>query len=81
MLKQADRMASMVDDLFELSRIHAGTLNLCVQPLALRDVVSECIAGASPVAAAGRVGSTARSARTSRCAPTPTPCRGWWATS
>lgn len=55
MLKQADRMTAMVDDLFELSRIHAGTLNLCVQPLALRDVVSECIAGASPVAAAGRV--------------------------
>ena len=28
MLAEADRMATMVDDLFELSRIHAGALNL-----------------------------------------------------
>ena len=41
MLKETDRMASMVDDLFELSRIHAGALNLSLQPMALRDVVSE----------------------------------------
>ncbi len=54
-LKEVDRMAVMVDDLFELSRIHAGSLNLSFQPLALRDVVSESIAGASPVAAAKRV--------------------------
>ena len=49
-LKQADRMAHMVDDLFELSRIHAGALNLSIQPMVLRDVVSESIAGAIPVA-------------------------------
>jgi signal transduction histidine kinase len=55
MLREVDRMAAMVDDLFELSRIHAGTLNLSVQPMALRDVVSECIAGAGPVADARRV--------------------------
>ncbi|TPG18429.1 HAMP domain-containing sensor histidine kinase [Pedococcus bigeumensis] len=50
MLKETDRMAAMVDDLFELSRIHAGALNLTLQPMALRDVVSETIAGATPVA-------------------------------
>ncbi|MEP6856509.1 MAG: histidine kinase dimerization/phospho-acceptor domain-containing protein, partial [Pedococcus sp.] len=31
MLKEADRMASMVDDLFELSRIHAGSLALTME--------------------------------------------------
>ena len=50
MLKEANRMATMVDDLFELSRIHAGALNLTLQPMVLRDVVSETIAGAIPVA-------------------------------
>ena len=33
MLKEVDRMAAMVDDLFELSRIHAGSLNLTLQPI------------------------------------------------
>ncbi|KRE52474.1 sensor histidine kinase KdpD [Phycicoccus sp. Soil748] len=50
MLKETNRMATMVDDLFELSRIHAGSLNLTLQPMVLRDVVSETIAGAAPVA-------------------------------
>ena len=49
-LKEVERMAAMVDDLFELSRIHAGSLNLTLQPMALRDVVSESLAGALPVA-------------------------------
>ncbi len=55
MLREVDRMASMVDDLFELSQIHAGSLNLSLQRMALRDVVSESLAGALPVAASRRV--------------------------
>ena len=55
MLKEVDRMASMVDDLFELSRIHAGSLSLTLQPMVLRDVVSESLAGAQPIAASRRV--------------------------
>ncbi len=47
---EVDRMARMVDDLFELSRIHAGVLATAREPVALRDVVSEAIAGADPVA-------------------------------
>jgi signal transduction histidine kinase len=47
---EVDRMARMVDDLFELSRIHAGVLSLSPQPVALGDLVSEAIAGADPVA-------------------------------
>jgi signal transduction histidine kinase len=52
---EVDRMVRMVDDLFELSRIHAGVLRLDLQTLALGDVVSEVIAGADPVARARRV--------------------------
>jgi len=47
---EVDRMVRMVDDLFELSRIHAGVLTLTPETLALTDVVSEAIAGADPVA-------------------------------
>lgn len=47
-----DRMVRMVDDLFELSRIHAGALQLTPQTLQLADVVSEAIAAADPVARA-----------------------------
>jgi signal transduction histidine kinase len=49
---EADRLAAMVDDLFELSRIHAGSLSLSLRSMALQDVVREAIASISPVAAA-----------------------------
>ncbi|MGL5823994.1 MAG: sensor histidine kinase [Nocardioides sp.] len=52
---EVDRMVRMVDDLFELSRIHAGVLRLSLQPVALGDIVSEALAGADPVAAARQV--------------------------
>jgi signal transduction histidine kinase len=52
---EVDRMAAMVDDLFELSRIHAGVLRLAPEPVALGDLVSEALAGADPVARARRV--------------------------
>jgi signal transduction histidine kinase len=45
----------MADDLFELSRIHAGMLQLSLQPVSLGDLVSEAIAGADPVARARQV--------------------------
>jgi signal transduction histidine kinase len=50
MRAEVDRMARMVDDLFELSRIHAGLLQLSRQPVALGDLVSEALATADPVA-------------------------------
>ena len=52
---EVDRMVRMVDDLFELSRIHAGVLTMNREPVVLRDVVSEAIAGADPVARARSV--------------------------
>ena len=47
---EVDRLARMVDDLFELSRIHAGALQLSPRPMALADVVREAVASAAPVA-------------------------------
>jgi signal transduction histidine kinase len=47
---EVDRMVRMVDDLFELSRIHAGNLRLTLQPLLLGDVVSEALASADALA-------------------------------
>ncbi|MGL5810415.1 MAG: sensor histidine kinase, partial [Nocardioides sp.] len=52
---EVERMVRMVDDLFELSRIHAGVLKLTLQRVALCDIVSEAIAGADPVAKARQV--------------------------
>jgi signal transduction histidine kinase len=47
---EVDRMVRMVDDLFELSRIHAGVLRMAPETLDLGDLVSEAIAGADQVA-------------------------------
>jgi signal transduction histidine kinase len=45
-----DRMAALVDDLFELSRIHAGLLRLAPVEVPLGEVVSDAVAAAAPVA-------------------------------
>jgi signal transduction histidine kinase len=49
---EADRLAAMIDDLFELSRIHAGALRLDRQQVGLDDLVSEALASAEPLARA-----------------------------
>ena len=49
---EADRLSTMVDDLFELSRIHAGSLQLVVQRLSLPDVVGDVVAATEPLARA-----------------------------
>ena len=53
--EQADKMAAMVDDLFELSRIQAGVLTLTPETFDLGDLISEALATADPVARAHRV--------------------------
>ena len=47
---ETDRLAAMVDDLFELSRIHVGQLALSLTPVMLRDLVSDALATADPIA-------------------------------
>jgi len=49
---EADRLAELVDDLFELSRAQAGVLPLQLESVSLGDLVSDALAGASPIAAA-----------------------------
>jgi len=46
----ADRLTGMVDDLFELSRIHAGALRLSLTRVSLADLVDEAVVGADPLA-------------------------------
>lgn len=50
--EEADRLAALVDDLFELSRTQAGVLRLHLERVSLGDLVSDAIAGAAAVAAA-----------------------------
>ena len=49
---ETDRLAELVDDLFELSRTQAGVLRLEFERVSLRDLVSDAISSAAPVAAA-----------------------------
>ena len=50
--QEADRLAGLVDDLFELSRIHAGALTLRPERVPLVDVIGDAVAGASVAAVA-----------------------------
>jgi signal transduction histidine kinase len=52
MRETVDRMARMVDDLFELATIHAGALRLTVESVSLEDAISEALAVGAPVAEA-----------------------------
>jgi signal transduction histidine kinase len=50
--QETERLSAMIDDLFELSKIHAGTLRLSPRLVALEDLVAEVVASAEPVARA-----------------------------
>lgn len=67
MRQATDRLADMVDDLFELSRIHAGTLRLTVESVPLADLVDGVLAEAAPLARARGVDLSAKVT-----SPTPT---------
>jgi signal transduction histidine kinase len=47
---EVERLNDMVGDLFELSRIHAGTLALTRSRMSLYDLVGDALAGADPLA-------------------------------
>jgi signal transduction histidine kinase len=49
---QADRLAAMVDDLFDLSRMLAGSFALDIEPVPLSDLLSDCLAALDPLARA-----------------------------
>jgi signal transduction histidine kinase len=49
---ETDRLAAMIDGLFQLSKIHAGALRLAPRPTGLGDLITEVAASAGPVARA-----------------------------
>nr|WP_189061907.1 HAMP domain-containing sensor histidine kinase [Longimycelium tulufanense] len=59
--RETNHLAGMVDDLFELSRITAGALQLSLSAVPLRDVISEAVEAENP--AAERKGVHLRAAR------------------
>ena len=50
--EEADRLAALIDDLFELSRAETGTLQLRFEHVSLDDLISDALAGCAPVAMA-----------------------------
>ena len=56
-----ERMSRMVDDLFELSRIHARNLIVDVDDVSISDLVSGAMAAADPIARANGIRLTGRS--------------------
>jgi signal transduction histidine kinase len=57
---EADRLAKLVDELFELSRIGAHALRLSPEPASLSDLVSDALAGSRPAADAKAIRLTGR---------------------
>lgn len=53
--REAERLSVMIDDLFALSRIHAGVLPLDCHPVSLDEVIDEALASTGPLARAKRV--------------------------
>jgi signal transduction histidine kinase len=49
---EVDRLAGMVDDLFQLARIHSGSLQLTLERVSLADLVSDSLAGVDALARA-----------------------------
>ena len=53
--RETERLSALVDDLFELSRIQAAAIELSVQRVSLRDVVSDAVATVTASARAKQV--------------------------
>jgi two-component system, OmpR family, sensor histidine kinase KdpD len=53
--EQSDRLARLVTNLLDMSRIEAGSLELERQPLDVREIVDEAVAALRPHVAVGRV--------------------------
>jgi signal transduction histidine kinase len=55
MRREADRLAGLVNDLFELSRIQAGSVSLNYEAASLEELVADAISGAAVAAAAKNI--------------------------
>ena len=61
--REVNRLTVMIDDLFELSKIHAGALRLSRRMVGLEDLVAEVVASTEPVARAKGVRLTGAAVR------------------
>src|SRR4029077_21267281 len=61
--REGDRLTVMSDDLFELSRIHAGALRLTKRMVGLEDLGAEFVASTDPMAGAKGVRLTGAAVR------------------
>ena len=52
---ESERLTAMVDDLFELSRLHSGALRLSRQPITLADVVAQAVPSMTALASTNEV--------------------------
>jgi signal transduction histidine kinase len=59
-VRETNRLSTMVDDLFEMSKINSGALRLELEPVDLRELIDEVAAANQPTAARARVSLTAR---------------------
>ena len=55
MSRQVEHLSSLVDDLFELSKINSGSFTLALEPVSLYDLVSDAVAELGPLAASRSV--------------------------
>jgi signal transduction histidine kinase len=61
--RETNRLSAMIDDLFELSKIHAGALRLSPRLTGLEDLIAEVIASTEPVARMKRIRLTGSAVR------------------
>ncbi|MCK9931802.1 HAMP domain-containing histidine kinase [Frankia sp. Mgl5] len=66
MVANSERLTTLIDELFELSRLHSGALELSLENVRVADVVSDVISTADPIARAKGVRLTGRADETDR---------------
>ncbi|MEV6774556.1 HAMP domain-containing sensor histidine kinase [Nocardia sp. NPDC051030] len=53
--RETNRLSTMVDDLFEMSKINSGALRLTLEPVDLRELIDEVLAANEPTAQRARI--------------------------
>ncbi|MFC9998854.1 sensor histidine kinase [Nocardia sp. NPDC127526] len=59
-VRETNRLSDMVDDLFEMSKINSGALQLQLEPIDLREIVDEVLGAYQPAAQRATISLTAR---------------------
>ncbi|WP_067697631.1 sensor histidine kinase [Nocardia jejuensis] len=59
-VRETNRLSTMVDDLFEMSKINSGALRLTLEPVDLRELIDEVLAANAPTAQRAHITLAAR---------------------